>query len=97
MKGFIRSVKVVNKPTVLRGTCMRTKSFHVIGLTGLVILLSGCRASPLYVGQWDNNRLAAPAAVPRDDRGEPIMANLPPLGPIPTATRQQANAEAPQN
>jgi hypothetical protein len=97
MKGFIRRVKMVNRPEDLRGSCMRIKTLYAIGLAGLGIFLSGCRASPLYVGQWDGKRLAAPAAVPRDDRGEPIMTNLPPLGPIPIAISKSANAEPPKN
>ncbi len=73
---------------------MRKFTFVVIGL---VVSLSGCRASPLYIGQWDNSRPSAPAGVPRDDRGEPIMANLPPLGPVAIPTGRQANSEPPQN
>jgi hypothetical protein len=52
--------------------------------TGL--LLSGCRASPLYIGQFGQQAMAtAPGAVLRDGRGEPIMADLPPLGALPAA------------
>jgi hypothetical protein len=85
---------MVNVLHVLRGTGMRVQKLLLIGLA---LSLAGCSASPLYVGQWNKDRPSAPATVPRDDRGEPIMANLPPLGPLAIPTSSRANAESPQH
>jgi hypothetical protein len=68
-----------------------------IALIAAAVLLTGCRASPLYIGQFGKNAIAtAPGAVLRDNRGEPIMDNLPPLGAIPVAENRQAQLQVPQ-
>jgi hypothetical protein len=65
-------------------------------LIGLAMLLSGCRVSPLYIGSWGKTEMAtAPGAVLRDSRGEPIMADLPPLGSNPANTHQRAALQSP--
>ncbi len=74
---------------------MRKNRTSILALVGLCVLLSGCRASPLYTGNSDNqqHRAIAPAAVPRDGNGEPMMDNLPPLGSAP-ATNDHASLSA---
>jgi hypothetical protein len=68
-----------------------------VTLMTAAVLLTGCRASPLYVGQFSKTTMAtAPGAVLRDNRGEPIMDNLPPLGGIPAAENRQALLQVPQ-
>lgn len=42
-----------------------------------VACLQACAPSPLYVGRKD----AAVGNIPRDDRGEPVMAAIPPPPP----------------
>jgi hypothetical protein len=72
------------------------KNNTLIVAAGCILLLAGCQASPLYVGQWGKNQLAvAPAAVPRDGRGEPVMDNLPPLGPVVEPGNARALADPP--
>jgi hypothetical protein len=63
----------------------------------ICFLLVGCRASPLYIGQFNQQAMAtAPGAVLRDGRGEPIMADLPPLGALPAAEVRHVQLLAPQ-
>ncbi len=47
----------------------------------VLLLLGSCAPSPLHVGRKD----AAVGNIPRDDRGEPVMAMIPPPPPGSTA------------
>jgi hypothetical protein len=65
---------------------MLANSKLIFALAATCLMLGGCRASPLYIGTFGQQKIAmAPGAVPRDGRGEPIMADLPPLGALPAA------------
>lgn len=44
------------------------------------LALAACAPSPLYVGSTSNG---TPGEVPRDNRGEPIWAAIPPAPPPP--------------
>lgn len=75
---------------------MLVKSKFTLVFAATSLLLGGCRASPLYVGSFGKAQIAtAPGAVPRDGRGEPIMADLPPLGALPAAEVRHVQLRAP--
>jgi hypothetical protein len=86
MNGFPRLRKMVKNNKNCRGKSMLKIARLTIFCACISLLLGGCRASPLYIGSFGQQQIAtAPGAVPRDGRGEPIMADLPPLGALPAS------------
>jgi hypothetical protein len=91
MKGFPPLPKMVKELENQKGSPVFKLIRINIFCACISLLLGGCRASPLYIGQFGKQAIAtAPGAVLRNGLGEPIMADLPPLGALPAAEIRHA-------
>jgi hypothetical protein len=96
MRGFHRRIKMVKTKLTFIGVFVDLKLRVTLICLASSPLLCSCRASPLYIGQFGQQDVAtAPGAVLRDGRGEPILADLPPLGALPAAEVRHVQLHTP--